>query len=369
MLKEGPAGGRPEVKVAVGISGGVDSAVAAAVLKEQGYEVIGVHLYCYDEGPYCTAPEDRASAVRVAGHLGIPLKVWDLRKEYKERVIRYFFDEYKAGRTPNPDVMCNREIKFGLFLERALRKLKVDYVATGHYARIEEDGEGFHLLAGADGKKDQSYFLYPLGQEQIEHILFPIGGMTKKGVRAKAAKLDLPNKSRPDSQGICFIGPVNVAKFLRENLPAKKGPVVTSEGRVIGEHDGVWFFTEGQRHGFRVEKPGLPLYVVAKDVPKNVLVVGRGEESKVGEFTVEKLSFVNPDYRTSVLKDKIRVRIRHLGEMMAARIKPPSSGAEALTVVLRRPVPGIAPGQSAVFYRGAEVLGGGVISEISRKRD
>ena len=359
----------------MGISGGVDSAVSAALLKEQGYDLVGVHLYCYDEGPYCTAPEDRASAVRVAEHLGIPLKIWDLRKEYKERVIRYFFDEYQAGRTPNPDIMCNREIKFGLFLDKARKELKVDYVATGHYARVKSDKEGPRLLAGADHSKDQSYFLYPLTQDKLEHILFPIGGMTKKEVRTKAGELNLPNKSRPDSQGICFIGPVNVAKFLRENLPAKKGRVVTADGQVIGEHDGVWFFTEGQRHGFLISNsPGLPLYVVGKNVTTNTLIVGRGEESKVREFWVK-----NPHW-TRKLEDKgkkrpglsakaskkVGVRIRHLGEIMPAIIisnsHQPPAASHKLLVKLAKPMFGVAAGQSAVFYQKDEVLGGGIIS-------
>ena len=352
---------KKKFKVAVGISGGVDSAVTAALLKEQGYEVIGVHLYCYDEGPYCTAQEDRASAVRVADHLGIPLKVWDLRKQYKDKVISYFFSEYKAGRTPNPDLMCNREIKFGLFLEKALKELKVDYIATGHYAQIKHSKEGLKLLRGEDSTKDQSYFLYTLGQKQLEHILFPIGDLTKKQVREEAKKLDLPNKSRPDSQGICFIGPVNVSQFLRENLAAKKGPVVTSEGQVIGEHDGVWFFTEGQRHGFRVFKTGLPLYVISKDVKANTLVVGRGLESQIKDFSVENLSFINYHYKTLILAGRMRVRIRHLGELLPAKIR--KLKGSKLLVELARPVSGVAPGQSAVFYQGVEVLGGGVISK------
>lgn len=355
---------KTKIKVAVGISGGVDSAVTAALLKEKGYEVIGVHLYCYDEGPYCTAQEDRASAVRVAGHLDISLKVWDLRKQYKDKVIRYFFEEYKAGRTPNPDVMCNREIKFGLFLEKALKDLKVDYVATGHYAQVKKGKEGFRLLQGVDESKDQSYFLYPLGQKQIEHIMFPIGHLTKKQVRAKAEKLNLPNKSRPDSQGICFIGPVNVGHFLREKLAEKKGPVVTSEGQVIGEHDGVWFFTEGQRHGFRVFNSGLPLYVISKDVKTNTLVVGRGIESQISDFSVENLSFVHINYESMTFNRGIRVRIRHLGELMSAKIEKLENGNRVL-VKLTKPTSGVAPGQSAVFYKGKEVLGGGVITKTS----
>ena len=346
--------------------------------------MIGVHLYCYDEGPYCTAKEDRVSAVRVAKHLGIPLLVWDLRKEYKDKVISYFFDEYKAGRTPNPDVMCNREIKFGLFMERALRKLKVDYVATGHYARVAPAGRsdrqvargggnkknqiggspnfkpqatGYKLLAGRDTSKDQSYFLYTITSKQLEHILFPIGDYRKEKVREMAKEMGLPNHKRHDSMGICFIGPVPIAKFLRENLPAKVGSVVNTKGEIIGEHDGVWFFTEGQRHGFRIFKStGLPLYVIGKNVTTNTLVVGRGEESNVRDFWVEKPHWIRKLEDNG--KKRVGVRIRHLGEIMPAT----TSTNRKLLVRLAKPVFGVAPGQSAVFYQEDEVLGGGIIS-------
>jgi len=391
-------------KVAVGISGGVDSAVTAALLKEQGHDVVGVHLYCWDKGPYCTADKDRASALRVAKHLDVPFVVWDLRKEYKKRVIDYFFEEHKKGRTPNPDVMCNREIKFGIFMEKALKELKVDKVATGHYARIvrsdKQEAIGnkenllsitYHLFRGVDETKDQSYFLWILTPKQLERIIFPIGRMTKKEVRAKAKKLDLPCAERPDSQGICFVGPVNVAKFLREHLSTKKGPVENTKGEVIGEHDGVWFYTEGQRRGFRVFKPSYPLYVIKKDLKANTLIVGRGKESEVEEFVVGEVNWiVAKEHLGGVFGSHLRgggigggmevgVRIRHLGEIMPAKIKMESR--KLISVKLSRPARGVAPGQSAVFYnlseaklrrrggsrdsyKGEEVLGGGVISKI-----
>lgn len=347
-------------KIAVGISGGVDSAVSAALLKKQGYEVIGVHLYCYDDNPACTADEDRASAVRAARHLGISLKVWDLRREYKKWVIDYFFAEYKAGRTPNPDIACNNEIKFGVFLQKAFKELDVSYIATGHYARIERDKSGYHLLKGVDEGKDQSYFLYGLTQARLEHILFPIGGLTKAKVRKIAGDLELPNKDRPDSQGICFIGPIDVGEFLREQLPTIKGPVANTKGEVIGEHDGAWFFTEGQRRGFHIFKPGLPLYVIKKDISINTLVVGRGTDSKVKTFEVGALHWITGEK----LKDgqKTKVRIRHLGDVMDARVK--YQDEDILEVALSSATRGVAPGQSAVFYKGDEVLGGGVIAAI-----
>jgi len=345
-----------KIKVAVGISGGVDSAVAAALLKEQGYEVTGAHLYCWDKGPYCTADKDRASALRVAKHLDIPFVVWDLRKEYKRKVIDYFFDEYRKGRTPNPDVMCNREIKFGIFMEKALKELKVDKVATGHYVRLK-DGR---FLRGVDETKDQSYFLWILTPKQLEYILFPIGQMTKKEVRAKARELNLPCAERPDSQGICFIGPVNVAKFLREYLPIEPGPVVNTKGEVIGEHDGAWFYTEGQRRGFRITKPSYPLYVIKKDLKENTLVVGRGKEAEVKEFKVGEINWISD--KPTAKSSKVGVRIRHLGEIVSAKIQ--AKNGKSIGVKLNRSTHGIAPGQSAVFYQKDEVLGGGVIGRI-----
>lgn len=397
-------------RVAVGLSGGVDSAVAAALLKKAGYDVVAVHLYCYDEGPYCTANEDRVMAIRVANYLKIPILIWDLRKEYKDKVMRYFFDEYKAGRTPNPDIVCNREIKFGIFLDRALRELKVDYVATGHYARIAKSSEfivhsknkdkrqmgsstnyelrtkaakpRYLLLRGVDNTKDQSYFLYTLTQKQLEHILFPIGNYRKEEVRKLAKKLKLPNAGRPDSQGICFIGPVPVSKFLREKLPVKKGPVVDINGRIIGEHEGVWFYTEGQRHGFKIfDQDGLPLYVVTKDASTNTLIVGRGKASQVKEFIVEKPHWIGEleGIKTKGKRQKaksemmqVRVRIRHLGEIVPAVISQITQSPNYL-VTLVTPLRGVAPGQSAVFYGSAsspqaeEVLGGGVIGEIQNQ--
>lgn len=349
----------------MGLSGGVDSAVAAAQLLEQGYEVMGVHLYCYDDDPACTADDDRTWAIRVAKHLGIPLKIWDLRKQYKKEVIRYFFDEYQAGRTPNPDIVCNREIKFGIFMEKAFEKLKVDYIATGHYARIKKDKDGFHLLKGVDEGKDQSYFLYILTQKQLEYILFPNGDLIKKDVRELANRLNLPNKDRPDSQGICFIGPIDVGEFLRKNLKAKTGPVVNTKGEVIGEHDGVWFFTEGQRRGFKIFKPSFPLYVVAKDVASNTLIVGRGEESKVEEFSIEEIHWISGNYEPGVLKRKLFVRIRHLGEFLPVRLKMVDDQTANIKIFVTR---GVAPGQSAVIYQGEEVLGGGVIKKVKSSK-
>lgn len=398
-------------RVAVALSGGVDSAVAAALLLREGYDVVGAHLVCYDEGPWCTAEADRASAVRVAKHLGLPLKIWDLRKDYNDKVIRYFFDEYKAGRTPNPDIVCNREIKFGIFLDRARKELGADYVATGHYARIERGVRESHsarhtaygilptadasnktfgsstslarrkplavsckLLAGRDTAKDQSYFLYQLPPKSLEYILFPIGNYGKEEVRRMAKEFGLPNFDRPDSQGICFVGPVPASRFLKTRLPVKIGAVVDRRGQVLGEHEGAWFYTEGQRHGFSARPAyrgrgggSSPLYVLGKDVKTNTLIVGEREEARVRRFAVEDPRWISEDYKTEIFNKDLTVRLRHLGPLLPARLKISKEGRR-LMVELSEGVAGVAPGQSAVFYKGEEVLGGGVIAPLAFPR-
>ncbi|MBI4034903.1 MAG: tRNA 2-thiouridine(34) synthase MnmA [Candidatus Chisholmbacteria bacterium] len=374
-------------KVAIGLSGGVDSAVAAALLVEQGLDVTGVFLECWPPdakamGGKCRADEDRKDALAVALKLGIPFKVLDFKKAYKQKVVGYFYDEYKAGRTPNPDVMCNKEIKFGLFYDWALRRAQgkpgFDYVATGHDAKIShhsfQDTESYLgnqaslvLCMPKDRQKDQSYFLYRLRPEQLGHILFPLGNLTKVQVRAEARERGLSVADKPDSQGICFIGEVNIKKFLRERLAVKIGKVVDTKGQVIGEHDGVWFYTIGQRHGFRISNKLQvtsnkydipPMYVVEKDVKHNQLMVGFGPETYRSQFEVTDLSWL--DSRWQILDDrKGSVRIRHGGSLIKSRIQHLKS---RILVKLGEPQRGIAPGQSAVFYQGEVVLGGGVIS-------
>ncbi len=443
-------------RVAVGMSGGVDSSVSAALLVEQGYEVTGVYLECWKE-PGCRTEEDRKDALAVALKLGIPFQVLDFKKEYKQKVVEYFYDEYRVGRTPNPDVMCNKEIKFGLFYEWALRQAQgkpaFDFVATGHYARVVRktqttlprrqagqrarmseipdsqnirrseslnlrssdtqsipsflNGEfseysllrgidekkdprkthlrelrgkqSYFLLRGLDDKKDQSYFLYRLRLEQLPHILFPIGEMTKGEVREEARKRNVVVADKPDSQGICFIGDVNVQEFLRERLPEKKGEVVDTSGNVIGEHDGVWFYTIGQRHGFTVngelrmkneefrhEIP--PMYVIAKDAKTNMLTVGFGAETYTSQFAIDDCNWLNEELRieNGEWTSGAQVRIRHGGKLINAklRMKPFDSAQgknEELSIELEEPQRGIASGQSAVFYKNDTVLGGGII--------
>lgn len=347
-------------KVAVGLSGGVDSAVAAYLLKKQGYEVTGVFMQCWQEPPAggfgksggCKADEDRVDAVKAASRVGIKFKSLDFIKEYKKRVISHFYNEYRAGRTPNPDVLCNKEIKFGLFLDWAKKK-KFDYVATGHYARIVEENGTYKLLKGVDGSKDQSYFLYTLAQEQLKDSLFPLGEMTKKEVRKLAKEVGLHNWDRPDSQGICFIGEVDIKKFLQREIEPKKGYVLAVNGKVVGEHGGVWFYTIGQRHGFSLKKYfGVPVYVVGKNTGKNELIVGFGRDCLREFFEVEDVYWIFGEPKFPL---ECGVRIRHLGGIFQGTFSPPR-------VVLREPIFGVAPGQSAVFYDGDVVLGGGIIS-------
>ena len=360
------------------MSGGVDSSLAAALLVEKGYDVTGVHLVCWEE-PGCRAPEDRKDALAVALRLGIPFEVLDFQEEYQERVIEYFYREYEAGRTPNPDVVCNREIKFGLFLEWSLRN-GFGYVATGHYARIKNQGQ-YHLLKGVDPKKDQSYFLYTLTQEQLKHILFPVGHLIKEEVRREARRRGLPTADKPDSVGICFVGDVDVQEFLRRRISEKHGEVVDTDGNVIGEHKGVWFYTIGQRHGFTINsnidsqvlnlKHAIPpLYVVSKDVARNKLVVGFGPETYNDLFSVRDVHWINGFRKISNLHAKGRagksqisnlsVRIRHGGELIPGELT--FKGSTLHGVRLSEPQRGIAPGQAVVFYRDNECLGGGVIS-------
>ena len=342
---------KKKIRVALGLSGGVDSAVSAYLLKKQGFDVSCIYLNCFDSDiPGCRGDNDRKDALAVALKLGIAFQVLDFKKEYKQRVVEYFYDEYRAGRTPNPDVMCNKEIKFGLFYDWAMKN-EFDYVATGHYARIE-DGK---LLRGVDEKKDQSYFLYRLRPEQLEHVLFPIGDLAKQQVREEARKRNLQVADKPDSQGICFIGDVNVQDFLRERLPEKKGEVIDTIGNVIGEHDGVWFYTIGQRHGFRVDPKivsASPMYVIGKNAQTNVLTVGFGAETYRDQFTITDINWL------SRIRSNLLVRIRHGGKLINAKLRIKN---EELIVELEEPQRGVAAGQSAVFYVGDTVIGGGVI--------
>ena len=353
-------------KVAVGLSGGVDSSVAALLLKEQGYDVTGVYLKCYEkDGEGCESDKDRVSAVTVCSDLGIKFEYQNYVKEYNKNVIDLFFDEYKRGRTPNPDIICNTDIKFGLFLNWAMKK-GFDCIATGHYARVEgmgAKGDAVRLLKGKDDSKDQSYFLYRLNQKQLSKALFPLGDLTKKRIRKMAKDAGLSTFDKPDSQGICFIGKVDIKEFLKQRIKPKKGKVFHVNGDEVGEHEGVWFYTIGQRHGFKVKKYfGLPLYVVDKDVKENRLVVGFAKDALKKEFIIEDLHWIIGEEPEELAKNKplpCQIRIRHLGNIHEANLTKCDNNK--LKVGMEDPSFGVAPGQSAVVYVSDEVLGGGII--------
>ena len=337
-------------RVALGMSGGVDSSVSAVLLQQQGYEVVGVYLECW-KAPGCRAEEDRKDALNVALKLDIPFQVLDFKNAYKEKVVEYFFREYEAGRTPNPDVLCNKEIKFGLFYGWAMEN-GFDFVATGHYAQVQDGA----LRIPKDEWKDQTYFLYRLKEEQLAHIIFPIGHLDKKEVRALAEQNGLPVANKPDSQGICFIGEINVHNFLKDRLGENPGDVVDVRGKKIGVHQGLWFYTIGQRHGFNIKVDSTsipPYYVISKDAKKNQLVVGFGAEAYQDSFEIEDVHLINSTYQISKINNLL-VRIRHTGKLLPCSV-------DGNRVKLAQSIQGIAPGQSAVFYHENICLGGGVI--------
>lgn len=361
-------------KVALGLSGGVDSALSAHLLVEEGYDVTAVYIECWHE-PGCRAEQDRKDALQVALNLNIPFQVLDYKKTYKEKVMQYFLDEYQAGRTPNPDVMCNKIIKFGLFYDWAIKEQDFDFVATGHYAQIiEKNGKKF-LAAGRDTKKDQTYFLNQIEKTQLDHILFPIGKLRKNTVRNEAEKRNILVAQKKDSVGICFVGDINVRNFIKENLGEKRGEVVDEYGTVIGSHTGLWFYTIGQRQGFTIDTKALikktnlvknrqeppPLYVIGKDIQNNFLIVGAKKKVSRSEFLVRNIHWIHSEQR---IPDTLLVRIRHTGDLISCTLKKID---HAWKVSLQQPVDGVASGQSAVFYEklGEEFvcLGGGVIEE------
>lgn len=356
--KTSPSISPSKPKVFVGLSGGVDSAVSAVLLKERGYDVTGVFIRAWQPEwmGRCTWRDERRDAMRVALTLGIPFLFIDAEKEYKAAVVDEMLKEYRAGRTPNPDVLCNREIKFGIFWEKA-KALGADFIATGHYARLTEVSPR-HLSTGVDVEKDQSYFLWTLTQEDLAHTLFPVGGLEKREVRRLAKKYRLPVAEKKDSQGICFMGPVSMDEFLSHYVETEPGEVRSVQGEVIGTHKGLVYYTIGERHGFEVRKKGAasgPFYVVAKDAEKNALIVSeRVEEIKSlspRQVRVERLNLL----REPKAGEKLMARIRYRGELLPATLR----GDE---VEFETPARGVSLGQSIVFYINEELIGGGIMT-------
>jgi len=380
----------PTTKIVfVAMSGGVDSSVAAALLKQRGFDVVGVFIknwhsdyakYQHHALSRCPWEEDEESARHAAAALGIPFYTWDFSNEYREKVVNYMVEGYARGETPNPDVMCNKTVKFGLFLDRA-KKLGADYIATGHYARIASEEGSWKMLAGVDTNKDQSYFLWTLTQEQLEYCLFPVGEYTKPQVRNMAREFGLPNAARKDSQGLCFVGKVDFPRFLAEWLPERGGAVVTTSGDVVGAHRGAHLYTVGQRHGIGIGG-GEPYFVAAKNVESNTLTVTRNTEDPALYARGVEVRDVNwisgPPAERFPLRCQARIRYRQpLQGCLVTRNYMNENTTEhenfcvdscsfscALRVSFEERQRAVALGQSVVFYDGEQMLGGGIIGWI-----
>ncbi len=360
-------------KVIVGMSGGVDSSVSAYLLLKQGYQVEGLFMKNWEEDDtdeYCAAAEDLKDAQAVCDKLGIKLHTVNFAAEYWDNVFEYFLAEYKAGRTPNPDIMCNKEIKFKAFLEFADEILDADYIAMGHYVRRSDETGQSQMLRGVDGNKDQSYFLYTLSHEQISRSLFPVGELEKHQVRDIAKEMGLITHDKKDSTGICFIGERKFTDFLKTFLPAQPGDIETSEGEVIGTHQGLMYHTLGQRKGLGIggmkNSSEDPWYVVDKDLKRNVLIVGQGGQHprlmSVG-MKVNQLHWV--DRKGPENGKQITVKTRYRQQDVPCTIN--YLDEQTLEVIFDEPVAAVTPGQSAVFYDGQVCLGGGIIDELIRE--
>jgi len=354
-----------DTRVVVGMSGGVDSSVAALLLKQQGYDVIGIFMKNWDdtdENGVCTATEDYNDVIRVCNQIGIPYYAVNFEKQYWDKVFTYFLDEYKAGRTPNPDVMCNKEIKFKAFLEHALN-LGADYLATGHYAQVEyRDGE-HKMLRGLDDNKDQTYFLNQLTQDQLKRVMFPIGSLEKSKVREIAKEANLATATKKDSTGICFIGERDFKGFLSNYLPAQPGSMETLEGEVKGKHDGLMYYTIGQRHGLGIGGSGDPWFVVGKDLERNVLYVGQGfdnEKLYSDSIFAVNVSWVSDKKVAQEFECTAKFRYRQADNPVTVQILEDGK----VKVVFKEPIRAVTPGQAVVFYNGDECLGGGTIDEV-----
>ncbi|SEP71615.1 tRNA-specific 2-thiouridylase [Ectothiorhodospira magna] len=356
-------------RVIVGMSGGVDSSVSALLLMEQGYRVEGLFMKNWeddDEPGYCSAAADLADAKAVCAELEIPLHKVNFAKAYWDRVFAHFLREYRLGRTPNPDILCNREIKFRAFLDYALDK-GADLIATGHYAQVDERNGRFRLLQGLDPNKDQSYFLHALGQNALSRTLFPLGALEKSRVRAMAAQAGFENHDKKDSTGICFIGERRFRDFLMRYLPAQPGLITSVDGQVLGEHQGLMYYTPGQRQGLGIGgvhgAAENPWYVVDKDMAGNRLIVAQGHDHPALHATAlvaTDVSWISGETPTMPLHCQAKIRYRQPHQ--DCMVTPVKDGSEALQVRFYHPQRAVAPGQSVVFYQGSECLGGGVIA-------
>jgi tRNA-specific 2-thiouridylase len=364
-----------QTKVIVGMSGGVDSSVSAYLLQKQGYQVEGLFMKNWEEDDtdeYCAAAQDLEDAQAICDKLGIKLHTINFATEYWDNVFEYFLEEYKAGRTPNPDIMCNKEIKFKAFLEFACEDLAADFIATGHYVQREYRDNAWKMIRGLDNNKDQSYFLYTLSEAQLAQTLFPVGHIEKPEVRAIAEKAGLVTHNKKDSTGICFIGERKFKDFLGKYLPAKPGIIESAEGIEIGQHDGLMYHTLGQRKGLRIG--GLanageePWYVVEKDLLRNVLIVGQGHNhprlfSK--GLIANQLHWVDRHDSTTSLKCTVKTRYRQ--EDVPCTVTPIESSATGeYQVNFDEQQSSVTPGQSVVFYQGDVCLGGGIIDTLIR---
>lgn len=358
-----------ETKVIVGMSGGVDSSVSAYLLLQQGYQVEGLFMKNWeedDDDEYCAAADDLADAEAVCEKLGIELHTVNFAAEYWDNVFEHFLDEYKAGRTPNPDIMCNKEIKFKAFLEFAAEALDADYIATGHYVRRAFDDGKWQLLRGLDNNKDQSYFLYTLSHEHVAQTLFPVGELEKPEVRRIAEEQGLVTADKKDSTGICFIGERKFKDFLQQYLPAQPGTIESVDGEALGEHEGLMYHTIGQRKGLHIgglaDAGDDPWYVVDKDVERNVLVVAQGKNHPrlfAKGLVASQLHWVNREEITEPLQCVVKTRYRQAD--IPCQLVPADEGR--IEVMFDEPVAAVTPGQSAVFYLDEVCLGGGIIEQ------
>ncbi|MCV3741668.1 tRNA 2-thiouridine(34) synthase MnmA [Lentilactobacillus hilgardii] len=364
-----------QTRVVVGMSGGVDSSVVAYLLKQQGYDVIGVFMKNWDdtdENGVCTATEDYKDVAKVANKIGIPYYSVNFEKEYWDRVFTYFLDEYKKGRTPDPDVICNKEIKFKAFLDYAL-ELGADYIATGHYAQLTRDEDGHnHLLRASDGNKDQTYFLSQLSANQLDRVMFPIGNLVKPEVREIARKAGLATADKKDSVGICFIGEKNFKQFLGHYLPATPGKMMTVDGEVKGQHDGLMYYTIGQRRGLGIGGDGVdnqPWFVVGKDLKKNILYVGKGYHNELlyaDYLEASDIHWVNNLDRGQDFHCTAKFRYRQEDTGVTVHL---SGDGQKVRVDFDAPVRAITPGQAVVFYDGEECLGSAIIDAAYKQAE